>query len=156
VKYRWGRPPEGHSLDLTGKMIFLGYGKRLCGGKYMAGLPLSDDEIARLNDSQLANLEELGLVATKKLKLESMIEEYNRQAVSSQKQMGFINKEDPRGLHEDPEVQQLLTIKARYKVGNLNEQIKRILRRSVELGLDKFAIIQRQCRIYGIELPSAG
>jgi len=119
----------------------------------MAGLPLSDDEIVKLTDGQLANLEELGVVAAKKLKLESMIEQFNRQAVSSQKQMGFTQKEDPRGLHEDPEVQQLLTIKARYKVGNLNEQIRRILRRSVELGLHKFAIIQRQCRIYGLEFP---
>jgi len=121
----------------------------------MAGLPLSDDEVSKLTDDQLANLEELGIVATKKLKLESMIEEFNRQAVSSQNQMGFTHKEDPRGLHEDPEVQQLLTIKARYKVGNLNSQITRILRRSVELGLHKFAIIQRQCRIYGVEFSPA-
>jgi len=134
-------------------MVFLAGEEKSSRGANMAGLPLSDDEIAKLTDEQLANLEELGIVATKKLKLESMIKEFNRQTVSSQKQMGFTQKENPRGLHEDPEVQQLLTIKARYKVGNLNDQIKRILRRNVELGLHKFAIIQRQRRIYSVEFP---
>jgi hypothetical protein len=38
-------------------------------------------------------------------------------------------------------------------MGNLAEQIKRILRRCVELGLGKYGIIQRQCRNYGIDCP---
>ena len=120
----------------------------------MAGIPLTDDEIARLTEEQLANLEELGIVAAKKLRLTRAIEEFNQAAVTSQKQMGFTKRDNPRALHEDPEIQQLLTIKVRYKMGNLKEQVKRILGRSVELGLGKYAIIQRQCRNYGIPCPA--
>jgi len=122
----------------------------------MAGLPLSDDEIAKLDDEQLATLEELGIVAAKKLKLTGAIEEFSQMALASQKHMGFSAKENPQGLHEDPEIQQLLSIKARYKLGNLNEQIRRILRRCVELGLDKYAIIQRQCEFYGVSRAANG
>ncbi len=117
----------------------------------MPGLPLTDDEIAKLTEEQLATLEELGIVAAKKLKLTKMIGEFEQATATSQKQMGFSTKEIPTGLHEDPEIQQLLTIKVRYKMGNLNIQIKRILRRCVELGLDKYGIIQRQCKLYGVE-----
>ena len=122
----------------------------------MAGLPLSDDEIAKLNDEQLATLEELGGVAAKKLKLTSAIEEFNQMALASQKHMGFFVKENPSGLHEDPEIQQLLSIKARYKLGNLNEQIRRILRRCVELELGKYALVQRQCEIYSVPCSTNG
>lgn len=120
----------------------------------MAGLQLTDDEIATLTEEQLANLEELGIVAAKKLKLTAAIEQFGQSAASSQKQMGFSQKEDPQALHEDPEIMQLLTIKVRYKMGNLAEQIKRILRRSVDLGLGKYAIIQRQCRNYDVSCPA--
>ncbi len=120
----------------------------------MAGIPLTDDEIARLTEEQLANLEELGIVAAKKLRLTRAIEEFNQAAVTSQKQMGFTKRDNPQALHEDPEIQQLLTIKVRYKMGNLKEQVKRILGRSVELGLGKYAIIQRQCKNYGIRCPA--
>lgn len=119
----------------------------------MAGIPLSNDEIVRLSEEQLASLEELGIVAAKKLKLTNVLEEMAQATAASQKQMGFSQKEAPTALHEDPEIQQLLTIKVRYKMGNLNEQIKRILRRCVELGLGKYAIIQRQCNNYGVLCP---
>jgi hypothetical protein len=116
----------------------------------MAGIALTDDEIARLSEEQLASLEELGIVAAKKLKLTGLLDEMSQVTTVSQKQMGFSKKAVPTALHEDPEIQQLLTIKVRYKMGNLNEQIKRILRRCVELGLDKYAIIQRQCANYNV------
>jgi len=122
----------------------------------MAGIPLSDDEISRLTEEQLASLEELGIVAAKKLKLTGMLEEMAQVTSVSQKQMGFSQKEAPTALHEDPEIQQLLTVKVRFKMGNLNEQIRRILRRCVELGLDKYAIIQRQCANYGVPCPAKG
>ncbi len=116
----------------------------------MAGIPLSDNEITGLSEEQLAILEELGIVAAKKLKLTKVLEEMEQVTAASQKQMGFSQKEGPTALHEDPEIQQLLTIKVRYKMGNLSDQIKRILRRCVQLGLGKYAIIQRQGGNYGI------
>ena len=76
----------------------------------MPGLPLTDDEIAKLTEEQLANLEELGIVAAKKLRLNALLEEIDVATATSQKQMGFSTKEEPTGLHEDPEIQQLLTM----------------------------------------------
>ncbi len=112
---------------------------------------LSDEVISKLNDEQLTVLQDLGELAAKKLKLASLIEQFTQQVTSSQKTMGFQSKEDPTGLHEDPEVLSLVTIKERYKITNISEQIRRTLRRAVDVGLGHLALIQRQCQIYGVD-----
>lgn len=117
----------------------------------MESAQLSDEVISKLSDEQLTVLQDLGELAAKKLKLASLIEQFTQQVTASQKTMGFQTKADPSGLHEDPEVLSLVTIKERFKITNISEQIRRTLRRAVEVGLGNLAIIQRQCLVYGVE-----
>ena len=117
----------------------------------MAGLELTDDLIAKLTDEQLNVLQDLGELAAKKLKVAQEISAFTEQVLASQRTMGFQEKDDPTGLHEDPEVIALVTIKERFKMGNIREQVKRTLRRAVEVGLGNLAIVQRQCKVYGVD-----
>ena len=117
----------------------------------MDSFQLSDDVIAGLTDEQMTILQDLGELAAKKLKVSRAIEDFTSQIIASQKQMGFQTKVEPTGLHEDPELLALITIKERYKLGNISEQIRRTLRRALDVGLGKLAVIQRQCRVYGVD-----
>ncbi|GAB4329201.1 MAG: hypothetical protein Kow0074_25570 [Candidatus Zixiibacteriota bacterium] len=119
----------------------------------MNSVQLTDDVIAKLTDEQLTILQELGELAAKKLKISSIIEQFTQQVSASQKTMGFQTKDTPDALHEDPEVLALVTIKERYKITNIDRQIQRTLKRAVAVGLGHLAIIQRQCRIHGVECP---
>lgn len=112
---------------------------------------LTDEVIAELTDEQMTILQELGELAAKKLKVSTLIEQFTQQVSASQKTMGFQSKAEPTGLHEDPEVLSLVTIKERYKITNINRQIQRTLRRAVDVGLSHLAIVQRQCKIYGVD-----
>jgi len=112
---------------------------------------LTGEIISKLNDEQLTILQELGELAAKKLKVSTLVEQFTQQVAQSQSTMGFKTKEEPNELHEDPEVISLVTIKERYKITNIDQQIKRTLRRAVDVGLGNLAIIQRQCRIYGVK-----
>ena len=115
---------------------------------------LTSEIISKLTDEQLMILQELGELAAKKFKVSAAIEQFTEQVTASQKTMGFQTKEKPEALHEDPEVLSLVTIKERYKITNMNEQIERTLKRAVAVGLGHLAIIQRQCRIYGVDCKS--
>lgn len=117
----------------------------------MAGLELTDEVIAKLSDEQMTILQDLGELAAKKLKVSQEIAGFTERVQASQRTMGFQTKSDPSALHEDPEMLSLVTIKERYKMGNIREQVRRTLRRAVEVGLGNLAIIQRQCKIYGVD-----
>ena len=117
----------------------------------MEPLQLSEDVIAGLNDEQLTILQDLGELAVKKLRISRAIEDFSAQATATQKQMGFQPKATPTGLHEDPEVLSLITIKERFKIGSITEQIRRTLKRAVNSGLGHLAVIQRQCTIYNVD-----
>jgi hypothetical protein len=117
----------------------------------METLQLSDDVIAGLTDEQMAVLHDLGELAAKKLRVSRAIEEFIAQVVASQKQMGFQPKTIPSALHEDPEVLSLITIRERYKLSNISEQIRRTLRRALDVGLGNLAVVQRQCQIYNVD-----
>lgn len=117
----------------------------------METLQLSDDVIAGLTDEQMAVLNDLGELAAKKLRVSRAIEEFIAQVVASQKQMGFQPKTSPSALHEDPEVLSLITIRERYKLGSISEQIRRTLRRALDVGLGNLAVVQRQCQIYNVD-----
>ena len=117
----------------------------------MDALQLSEDVIAGLTDEQLMVLQDLGELAVKKLRISRAIEDFTAQAVASQKQMGFQPKATPSGLHEDPEVLSLITIKERYKLGSITEQIRKTLKRAVATGLGGLAVIQRQCTLYNVD-----
>ncbi len=117
----------------------------------MEAIQLTSEVIAGFTDEQLAILQELGELAAKKLKVSTLVSQFTQQIAQSQSTMGFKPKDEPVDLHEDPEVIALVTIKERYKIANIDEQIKRTLKRAVEVGLGKLALIQRQCKIYGIK-----
>jgi hypothetical protein len=117
----------------------------------LESVQLTDDVISRLNDEQLTILQELGELAAKKMKVSNLIDQFTQQVKQSQSTMGFKTKDNPDHLHEDPEVISLVTIKERYKVTNIDRQIQRTLRRAVEVGMGHLALIQRQCRIYGVD-----
>ena len=101
----------------------------------MDGLELNDDAIGKLTDEEMTVLQELGELAVKKLKVSEAISEFTEQVLASQRTMGFQAKDDPTGLHEDPEVLALVTIKERYKIGNISEQIRRIHQAGVQLAI---------------------
>ena len=117
----------------------------------MESAQLSDEVISKLTDEQLTVLQDLGELAAKKLKIASLIEQFAQQVTASQKTMGFQTKSDPTGLHEDPEILSLVTIKERYKITSISDQIRRTLKRAVDVGLGNLALIQRQCLIYGVD-----
>lgn len=117
----------------------------------MENIQLTDDVIAGLTDEQMTILQELGELAAKKLKVSTLIEQFTQQVSASQKTMGFQSKTEPGGLHEDPEVLALVTIKERFKITNINRQIQRTLRRAVDVGLGHLALVQRQCKVYSVD-----
>lgn len=117
----------------------------------METLQLSEEVIAGLTEDQLTVLQDLGELAAKQFKLSREIESFTSQLLATQKQMGFQPKTSPTGLHEDPELLSLITIKERFKLSNVTEQIRRTLKRAVDVGLGKLAVIQRQCKLYNVD-----
>jgi hypothetical protein len=117
----------------------------------METLQLSDEVIAGLTDDQLTVLQDLGELAAKQFKLSRGIEGFTSQLLATQKQMGFQTKAVPSGLHEDPELLSLVTIKERFKLSSVTEQIRRTLKRAVDVGLGNLAVIQRQCKLYNVD-----
>lgn len=119
----------------------------------MAGVPLTNEVIYKLNDEQRAILEELADIAAKELNLSEIISEVGQRVRETYKVMGFDQKtSEPQSLAEDPEVEILITSKPRYKIENVREQIRRTLLKAVELDLGFLALIQRQCKNYGVPL----
>jgi len=114
------------------------------------GLPLTNDEIAALTDEQRGILAELGLYAAQELNLTKLITETADQVKRSMTEAGFARSDSPRTLHEDPEVEILISVKPRHKIANVQNQIRRTLVRAVELGLGKYRLIRRQCANYGV------
>ncbi len=119
----------------------------------MTGESLDNRAIYKLNDEQRAILSELAEIAARELNLTQEINEITQEVKETHKVMGFEQKKgSPQSLAEDPEVDVLITSKPRYKIENVREQIKRVLTRAVDLGLGNLAIIQRQCKNYGVPL----
>ena len=116
------------------------------------GLPLTNDEIAGLTDEQRGILAELGLYAAQELNLTKLITETAEQVKRSMAETGFTRSDTPRTLHEDPEVELLISVKPRHKIANVQSQIRRTLVRAVELGLGKYRLIRRQCANYGVPI----
>lgn len=118
------------------------------------GIALTNDEIAGLSDEQRGLLAELGLYAAQELNLTKLITETAEQVKRSMTEAGFTRSEAPKTLHEDPEVEMLISVKPRHKVANVQSQIRRTLVRAVELGLGKYRLIRRQCANYGVPIKS--
>ncbi len=119
----------------------------------MPSEPLTNELIYKLTEEQRAILSELADIAAKELNLTQEINELTQQVRQTHQEMGFEPKNtQPQNLAEDPEVEVLITSRPRYNFENVREQIRRTLMKAVELGLGNLAIIQRQCKNYGVPL----
>jgi len=119
----------------------------------MSGVPLTNEVIFKLTDEQRAILDELADIAAKELNLSEVISQVGQRVRETYKVMGFDTKPgEPQSLAEDPEVEILITSKPRYKIENVREQIRRSLMKAIELDLGFLALIQRQCKNYGVPL----
>lgn len=118
-----------------------------------SGLPLTDEAIAGMTDEQRSILHELGQYAAQELNLSRLIRDTSEQVKHSLSEAGFTRTEKPTQLHEDPEVDVLISSKSRHKITNVQSQIRRTLERAVQVGLGRYRIIREQCTNYGVPCP---
>lgn len=119
-----------------------------------SGLPLTNEAIATMTEEQRAILAELGTFAAQELNLTKLIRDTTEEVRKVFAAPGFSKSERPKALHEDPEVDVLISAKVRNKVVNVENQIRRTLARAVQVGLAKYRIIRQQCENYGVPLQS--
>lgn len=118
----------------------------------MPGKKLTDQLIYELTDEQRLALQELAEIAAKELILAEEITELTENVRKSHEELGFRSSDSPRSLFEDPEIEVLISSKARFKIENVREQIKRALKKAIDAGLGDLEIVQRQAKIYGVPL----
>lgn len=118
----------------------------------MADKKLTDRLIYDMTDEQRLVLQELAEIAAKELILAEEITELTENVRKSHQELGFKSSESPKSLFEDPEIEILISSKARFKIENVREQIKRALKKAIDTGLGDLDIIQRQAKIYGVPL----
>ena len=116
------------------------------------GIPLTNEAIATMTDEQRTILAELGQYAAVELNLSEVIKNITEEVKSAMTTAGFERTGNSERLHGDPEVDILISAKARHKITNVEGQIRRTLERALEVGLGEFRLIQQQCRNYGIAL----
>ena len=114
------------------------------------GRPLTNEAIAAMTDEQRSILHELAQYAAQELNLSRAIRDITEDVKRTDGAAGFTRTEHPQALHEDPEVDILISSKARHKIANVESQIRRTLERAVRVGLGEFELIRRQCRNYGV------
>lgn len=122
----------------------------------MPGRKLTDQLIYQMTDEQRLALQELAEIATKELVLAQEIGELSEQVRKSHQTLGFKSSDNPTNLFEDPEIEALISSRARFKIENVREQIKRALKKAIDLGLGDLEIIQRQAKIYDVSLDWLG
>ena len=118
----------------------------------MPGKKLTDQLIYQMTDEQRLALQELAEIAAKELILAEEITELTENVRKSHQELGFKSSDSPRSLFEDPEIEVLISSKARFKIENVREQIKRALKKAIDAGLGDLEIVQRQAKIYGVPL----
>lgn len=118
-----------------------------------SGLPLTDQAIADMSDEERAILHELGQYAAQELNLSRLIRDTSEEVKHAISAAGFERSGKPARLHEDPEVDVLISAKSRHKIANVQIQIQRTLERAVQVGLGRFRIIREQCVNYGVPWP---
>jgi len=114
------------------------------------GLPLTNEAIASMTDEQRSILNELGQYAAQELNLSKLIKDVTEQVKGAMAEAGFKSVATPRALHEDPEVDILISSKSRHKIANVENQIRRTLERAIQVGLGKYRLIREQCANYGV------
>ena len=118
----------------------------------MEGKKLTDRIIYEMTDEQRLALQELADIASKELVLAEEITELTENVRKSHLELGFKASDSPKNLFEDPEIEVLISSKARFKIENVREQITRAIKKAIDVGLGDLEMIQRQAQIYGVPL----
>ena len=116
------------------------------------GKSLTNEAIAAMTDEQRSIISELGQYAAQELNLTEVISSIAEKVKGAMSEVGFAHTDSPGRLHEDPEVDILISAKARHKIGNVEGQIRRTLERALQVGLGEYRIIRQQCENYGVAL----
>lgn len=116
----------------------------------MAGKKLTDALIYKMTDEQRLALQELAEIASKELILAEEISQLSEKVRRTHQSLGFKPSDNPKSLFEDPEIEVLISSKARFKIENVREQIRRSLKKAIDLGLGDLEIVLRQAKIYGV------
>jgi seryl-tRNA synthetase len=112
-------------------------------------MKLTSETIKKLSKEQLELLIELGDLAKKEAELTEKIENTRRQA---EKAGLGRDREEVKNLMDDPEFDDLLSVRVINEREQIREKIKSILISLVNAGLDKLDIVNRQVANYGISL----
>ncbi|RKX19736.1 MAG: hypothetical protein DRP26_02930 [Candidatus Zixiibacteriota bacterium] len=112
-------------------------------------MKLTPETIKNLSKEQLELLNELGDLAKKEAELTEKIEDTRRQA----EKVGIgREREEVRSLMDDPEFDNLLSVRVINEREQIKEKIKSILLSLIKIGMDKLEIVNRQAANYGIDL----
>lgn len=112
-------------------------------------MKLTSETIKKLSKEQLELLTELGDLAKKEAELTEKIENTRRQA---EKAGLGRDREEVKNLMDDPEFDDLLSVRVINEREQIREKIKSILISLVNAGLDKLDIVNRQAANYGVSL----
>src|SRR3972149_6199138 len=121
----------------------------------MPGKKLTDQLIFQMTDEQRLALQELAEIAATELILAEEMTELTENVRKSHQELGFKSSDSPKSLFEDPEIEVLISSKARFKIENVREQIRRSLKKAIDAELGDLEIVQRQAQIYGVPLDSS-
>src|SRR4030065_2949433 len=115
----------------------------------MPGKKLTDQLIFQMTDEQRLALQELAEIAAKELILAEEITELTENVRKAHQELGFKSSDSPKSLFEDPEIEVLISSKARFKIENVRQQIKRSLKKAIDAGLGDLEIVQRKAKSEG-------
>jgi hypothetical protein len=112
-------------------------------------MKLTPETIKKLSKEQLELLAELGDLAKKEAELTGNIEDTRRQA----EKVGLgRDREEVRSLLDDPEFDDLLSVRIINEREQIRGKIKSILQSLIDAGLDDLDIVNRQAANYGLNL----
>jgi hypothetical protein len=112
-------------------------------------MKLTPETIKKLSREQLELLAELGDLAKKEAELTGNIEDTRRQA----EKVGIgRNREEVRSLLDDPELDDLLSVRIINEREQIRGKIRSILQSLIDVGLKDLDIVNRQAANYGLNL----
>lgn len=112
-------------------------------------MKLTPEFINKINTAQLELLDELGDLARKEAELNSIIEANRRQA----EKVGLgRDRENIKSIVDDPEFDNLLSVKSIKEREQVKEKIKSVMQSLIDAGLGDLEILQRQAANYGLKI----
>jgi len=112
-------------------------------------MKLTPESINKFNPAQLQLLDELGDLARKEAELNAIIENHRHQA----EKVGIgRDRENIKSILDDPEYDNLLSIKSIKEREQVKEKIRSVMQSLIEAGLGELDIIKRQAANYGLKI----